>query len=83
MRRLFLIISLTLSVKFAHSQDIITLKNGDKLKVKVLQVNDNKIIYKKFDETDEKLYSIDRSKVFIIIFEYKNAKYQRNPKIGS
>ena len=80
MHRIFIIISFLILSHFAFSQDIITLKNGDKLKVKVLQITDYKVTYTKPEEPSGKIYNIDLSKVFIIIFEQKNIKYKRNQK---
>jgi len=80
MRKLFVIVSLLFCTYLAFSQDVITLKNGDKLKVKILQVDKKKVTYTKPEDTSGKIYTLNLSKVFIIIFEKQNEKYEHNPK---
>lgn len=80
MRKLIVIVSLLFCTYLAFSQDIITLKNGDKLKVKILQVDKKKVTYTKPEDATGKIYTLSLSKVFIIIFEKQNQKYERNPK---
>jgi hypothetical protein len=81
MRQICIIIFISFLSHFAFAQDIITLKNGVNLKTKVLQVNDKKVLYTKYEESNGKIYSIAYSKIFIIIFEKKNAQYQHNRKV--
>jgi hypothetical protein len=83
MRKIIAVISFFIFANLAYSQDIITLKNGDRLKVKVIQVNAKDVTYTKPEETTGKLYSIDFSEIFIIIFEKKNAKYLQNNKASA
>ena len=80
MRHISIIIFISFLSHFAFAQDIITLKNGVNLKVKVLQVDDKKVIYTKYEKSNGKIYTIDYSKIFIIIFEKKNAQYKNNRK---
>ena len=47
-----LLLSLTSLFLVANSQDILTLKNGDELKVKVIEINDTEIKYKKFESME-------------------------------
>jgi len=82
MRYLFAAIILMVFTNLAYSQDIITLKNGERLRVKVVQVNEKNVIYKSFDDKTGKLDSVDYSNIFIIIFEKNNAKYQQKRKSG-
>ena len=80
MRHICIIIFISFLSHLASAQDIITLKNGVNLKTKVLQVDNKKVLYTKYDESNGKIYTIDYSKIFIIIFEKKNAQYQHNRK---
>lgn len=77
MRKFLIILSTIFVTKFAFSQDVITLKNGDKLKVKVLQVDKERVTYTKLNDTESKIYTVDISEVIIIIFEKDNEKYKK------
>jgi len=55
------------------AQDNITLKNGDELKVKVIEVNETEIKYKSFDNQEGPSRIIYKSEVFLI-------KYQNGTK---
>jgi hypothetical protein len=57
----------------AFSQDIMVLKNGDEVKVKVAEVLQDIIKYKKWENQDGPLYSEPKSNVFMI-------KYQNGTK---
>jgi hypothetical protein len=48
------------------SQDIITLKSGEEIKAKVLEVGTSEIKYKKFDNMDGPSYTVIKSNVFMI-----------------
>ena len=50
----------------SYSQDIITKKNGEDLKAKVIEVSLNDISFKKFDNTDGPTYRIPKSDVLMI-----------------
>jgi hypothetical protein len=55
--------------QFAFAQDVITLKTGDEIKSKVLEVGTNEIKYKKSDNLDGPSYSVAKSDVFMIKYE--------------
>ncbi len=46
--------------------DMITMKNGDELKVKVIEINDKEIKYKRCDNLDGPLITVNKSDVFMI-----------------
>lgn len=52
------------------AQDYITLKSGEEIKSKVTEITSNEIKYKKFENLDGPIISIDKSTVFMI--KYKN-----------
>jgi len=54
---------------FAQAQDIITKKNGDDIKAKVIEVNQNEIKYKSFSNPDGPLFVIYKSDVLLIRYE--------------
>jgi hypothetical protein len=64
------VISLYSTTYSCYSQDTITLKNGDEIKTKVLEVTSDQIKYKKWDNLDGPSYSTAKSEVFMI--KYKN-----------
>lgn len=70
MKKLFLIVTITtLSTAMIHAQDIITQKNGQDIKAKVLEVNTNEVKYKLFDEPDGATYTIKKSSLVMIKYE--------------
>lgn len=50
--------------------DLLTLRNGDEINVKVVELTDNLVKYKRCDNLDGPLISISKSKVFSV--KYKN-----------
>lgn len=67
---LMLILSISL---FSNAQDIITLKTGDLLTVKMYQITDREVKYKELNNLDGPLYTLSKSNVFSI-------KYQNGTK---
>ena len=51
------------------SQDYIFKKNGDEIKVKVVEILKSEVKYRKFDNLYGPIYSIDIADVFIIKYE--------------
>ena len=51
------------------AQDILTLKNGDSYKVKVVEISDYEIKYKQFDNLEGPIRVVDRSSVFAVNYE--------------
>lgn len=61
------------SYSFSYSQDILVMKSGDEIKVKVVEVFPDLVKYKKWDNQDGPSYSEYKSKIFMI-------KYQNGTK---
>jgi len=53
----------------AKSQDVITLKSGEEIKVKVEEISSSEIKYKRFDNLDGPTVVIEKAKVFAINYE--------------
>ena len=51
------------------AQDIMTLKNGDSYKVKIIEISDYEIKYKQFDNLEGPLRAVDRLSVFVVNYE--------------
>lgn len=66
----FAMLSMFIMSISAYAQDYITLKSGEEIKSKVTEITSNEIKYKKFDNLDGPIISIDKSTVFMI--KYKN-----------
>ncbi len=66
-----------MAVEFAQAQDIIVLDNesAEELEVKVLEVNNNVVTYKKWDYQDGPTFTIDTRDIFVI--RYQNGENQR------
>lgn len=66
MKKLFIfLIAVVVSIN-SFSQDYITLKNGDEIKSKVLEVNPDLIKYKNWTNLEGPIYSIAKGDVFMI-----------------
>lgn len=55
--------------EFLPAQDIIVLDNGELIKSKVMEIQLTKIRYKRFDQQNGPIYSLQKSKVFAIHYE--------------
>ena len=53
----------------AFSQDIITLKNGEDIKAKIIEVNPKEIKYKLFNNSSSDTYIRSKADIFRIVFE--------------
>ncbi len=61
-----------LSISISNAQDIIVKRNTEEIKVKVIEIQEDIIKYKTFDNLNGPVYSIKKSDVFFI--KYKNGK---------
>jgi len=68
-RFLILIAALAFSSTFAGAQDLITKKDGQDIKARVLEVGPDNIKYKLYDEPDGDTYSIETSEILLIRYE--------------
>lgn len=67
--RLILFLTVCLFPVFAYTQDIITLRNGDEIQAKVTEVMQDEIKYKRFDNLEGPVYSMNKSEIFSIKYE--------------
>lgn len=74
---LFIIIGVQLS-----AQDYIMLLNGDEIKSKVLEINNDNIKYKKYSNLNGPTYTINKSEIFLIKYQ-SGDKDIFNAKTGS
>lgn len=58
-----------LSMMTAKAQDIITKKNGDDIKSKIIEVGTNEIKYKLYDEPDGATYILRKNDILLITYE--------------
>lgn len=73
--RLFLIIaSLILTGQQLNAQDTLVKRSGDKLVVKLLEINPNNILYKRFDDPDGPVFSVLKQDIGKII--YSNGEHE-------
>lgn len=63
---------LILNVNKSFSQDLMIYKNGNELAVKVIRVNTDNIVYKKFSNINGPEYTEEKSNIFMI--KYKNGE---------
>lgn len=68
-RILFVLSVLVMSAVTVSAQDLITKKNGEDIKAKVLEIDDNSVKYKLFDEPDGVTYTISKSQILLIRYE--------------
>jgi len=65
-----LLLLILITNNLLYSQDIIFFQNGDELNAKVLEIGTNEIKYKRFDNLEGPVFTINKSDVFMI--KYKN-----------
>lgn len=65
MKSLFTVFLLLFALNI-FSQDFVILKNGDEIKAKVLEINENSIDYKKFSNVNGPTYHMNKSEIFMI-----------------
>ncbi len=51
------------------SQDLVTRQNGEEIKVKVIEITDTDLKYKKFDNQDGPIYNMKLKDIFMIVYE--------------
>ncbi len=69
MKTLTIAIALTLVGLFANAQDNIVFKDGTEVKAKVQEISTTEVVYKRHDNLEGPVYTVERNKVFIIQFE--------------
>jgi hypothetical protein len=70
MKQIFLTLLITIfTLSSCFSQDIITTKASDDIKVKVLEVTTSEVKYKKFDNQDGPTFSLLKSEILMIRYE--------------
>lgn len=75
MKRIILIIAIAaLSSVLVQAQDIITQKDGQKIRAKVLEVSTNEVKYKLYDESDGPSYIVKKSELSMI--RYESGRYE-------
>ncbi len=72
MKNIFIFTFLFLSTVVCCAQDLIVKNNGDEIRVKVLNVDENKVSYKKWTNKTGPTYSLGTDKIFMI--KYKNGE---------
>ena len=73
--QLFLCMATMLVVNVAQSQDYLYLINSDTIKSKVLEVNENDVKYKDFENPDGPVYTINKSRIDKIIYQNGKVDY--------
>jgi len=65
----YLIFVLLLSGASVYAQDIITLRNGDEIRARVLEISSSELRYKRFDNLEGPTIIVPRNDVFFINYE--------------
>jgi hypothetical protein len=68
-KRFSLVFFLLFLMKLSPAQDVITNKNGDEIKAKVIEVGQTEIKYKKFTNLTGPIFTVSKSDVFMIKYE--------------
>ncbi|MFD1550757.1 hypothetical protein DNU06_05850 [Putridiphycobacter roseus] len=69
--KIILLLLFILSINYSYSQDYILKKNGNKIKVKIVEIQTEKIKFLRYSDLDGPTYSIKKEKVAKIIYENK------------
>jgi len=68
MKKIALFLLFILITSFAFSQDIIITREGKKIESKVLEINENDIRYKSFENLDGPIYTMRKSDIATIMY---------------
>lgn len=68
-RLIYVLLSVSASMGVANAQDLITKKNGEDVKAKVLEVTPNEVKYKLYDEPNGVTYTAKKSELLMIRYE--------------
>lgn len=84
MKRFFLFfVTALLFSSMVHAKDIITHKDGHEIEVKVLEVTNNDVKYRLFDEPDGAIYTVRKSDILMIRYESgRNEVFNNNSEVG-
>lgn len=67
MKRIYLLFFIFCSiVSNLSAQDLLTLKTGEDIQVKIFEINKTSVMYRRFDNLDGPIYTIDKGEVLII-----------------
>lgn len=82
MRRFVLIVvAVMASAAMAQAQDLITKKNGEDIKAKVLEVSSDEVKFKLYDEPEGATYIVRKSELVMIRFESGRSEvFNENPE---
>ena len=82
-RFVLVFVALMASAAMAQAQDLITKKDGQDIKAKVLEVSTNEVKYKLFDEPDGATYIVKKSEILMIRYESgRNEVFNNNSQAG-
>jgi hypothetical protein len=69
MKNILTILTISLIIIQANAQDVITKKNSDDIKAKVLEVTTTEIKYKRFEDVNGPTFSLLKSEVLMVRYE--------------
>lgn len=67
--RLLAIIIFSFMVLISNSQDVIYLKNKKEIQAKVFEINDERIMYRKYEQPEDSIFQISKEDVVLIIYQ--------------
>lgn len=78
-RFIYVLATMFISMGAANAQDLITKKNGEDVKAKVLEVTTNEVKYKLYDEPNGVTYTVKKSELLMIRYESgRNEVFNQN-----
>lgn len=81
---LFIMAALVLSAATVSAQDLITKKTGEDIKAKVLEIDNNNVKYKLFEEPNGVTYTMPKSQILMIRYESgRNEVFNTAPSVPS
>lgn len=84
MKRVFIVFLVTFSLsKICLSQDIITLRTGEQIRSKILEIGQTEIKYKKFDNQNGPVYVVVKSDISNILYENGTKDFFSNEQTKS
>lgn len=78
MKRLFIIITLIICSVSMKAQDTIIMRDFTKIEVKVIEVSDKQVVYKKWNYQDGPTFRVDIDKIYNVIFANGDTYYDKS-----
>jgi hypothetical protein len=83
MKLIFCLILYLFNLPFLKAQDTLFLNDGSELHIKLIEIGENTLSYKKSDNLNGPTYTMDLSKAFLVVYSNGNREFFQTPDNAS